>query len=121
VVIEFEFRLHRVSQVLGGLLAWPASVGGDVLRFWRDWVADAPDRVCTMAAFLYAPPAPFVPPEVQGTPIFAIASSGRCRPRRYRACSMTAFRAVHATTGDSGYVDRLTDEAIDAIVAQRPG
>jgi hypothetical protein len=86
VVIEFEFRLHRVSQVLGGLLAWPASVGGDVLRFWRDWVADAPDRVCTMAAFLYAPPAPFVPPEVQGT---------RSSPSRPRA---------DAVRGDTGHV-----------------
>jgi hypothetical protein len=73
VVTEFEFRLHPVSQVLGGLVAWPAPAARDVLRFWRDWVRDTPDELCTMAAFLYAPPEPFVPPEVVGMPIFAIA------------------------------------------------
>ena len=63
----------RVSQVLGGLVAWPAQAGGEILRFWRDWVRDTPDELCTMAAFLYAPPEPFVPPEMRGAPIFAIA------------------------------------------------
>ena len=32
-----------------------------------------PDELCTMAAFLYAPPEPFVPPEVVGQPVFGIA------------------------------------------------
>jgi FAD/FMN-containing dehydrogenase len=146
VVVEFEFRLHRVSQVLGGLLAWPASVGGDVLRFWRDWVADAPDRVCTMAAFLYAPPAPFVPPEVQGTPIFAIAcfdtdldgsAERNLQPLRDQNPALDVlgpmpYAAIQGMFDDgvprgsrnywrSGYVDRLTDEAIDAIVAHAGG
>jgi FAD/FMN-containing dehydrogenase len=73
VVAEFEFRLHPVSQIMGGLMAWPAAAAPDVLRAWRDWVPGTPDELCTMGAFIYAPPEPFVPPEVQGTPIFAIA------------------------------------------------
>jgi FAD/FMN-containing dehydrogenase len=31
VVTEFEFRLHPVSQVFGGLVAWPADAARDVL------------------------------------------------------------------------------------------
>src|SRR5437588_8808915 len=73
VVTEFEFRLYPVSQVLGGLIAWPLEAARDVLRYWRDWVRETPDELCTMAAFLYAPPEPFVPPEVVGSPIFAMA------------------------------------------------
>lgn len=146
VVVEFEFRLHRVSQVLGGLLAWPAAAGRDVLRFWRDWVRHTPDQLCTMAAFLYAPPAPFVPPEVQGTPIFAIAclhtdlegrSEQDLKALREQNTALDIlgpmpYTAVQGMFDDgvprgsrnywrSGYVDALTDEAIDAIVAQAEG
>ena len=137
VVTEFEFRLHRVSQVLGGLLAWPAQAGGEVLRFWRDWVRDTPDELCTMAAFLYAPPEPFVPPEMRGAPIFAIAcfhtdlegSAGDdlqalrdqkpaldvLGPMPYTAIQGMFDAGVPRGSRNywrSGYVDVLTDEAI---------
>ena len=146
VVVEFEFRLHRVSQVLGGLLAWPAQAGGEVLRFWRDWVRDTPDELCTMAAFLYAPPEPFVPPEMRGAPIFAIAcfhtdlegSAGDdlqalrdqkpaldvLGPMPYTAIQGMFDAGVPRGSRNywrSGYVNVLTDEAIDAIVARADG
>jgi FAD/FMN-containing dehydrogenase len=142
VVTEFEFRLHRVSQVLGGLVAWPAQAAGDVLRFWRNWVHGTPDELCTMAAFLYAPPEPFVPPEVQGTPIFAIACfhldpEGNAEddlralrdldpavdvlgPMPYTAIQGMFDGGVPRGSRNywrSGYVDALTDGAIDAILS----
>src|SRR5438309_1080781 len=64
VVTEFTFRVHPVPQVYGGLFGWPAEAARDVLRVYRDWARDAPDEVCTLAAFLHAPPEPFVPPEI---------------------------------------------------------
>ena len=65
-----------------GSLAWPAQAAGrDVLRFWRDWIRDTPDDLCTMAAFLYAPPEPFVPPKVVG----AADLRDRVLPPRSRA------------------------------------
>jgi FAD/FMN-containing dehydrogenase len=73
VVTEFEYRLHPVSQIYGGLVGWPVDAAREVLRFWRDWVSETPDELCTMAAFLYAPPEPFVPPEMVGMPFFGIA------------------------------------------------
>jgi FAD/FMN-containing dehydrogenase len=73
VVTEFEYRLHPVSQIYGGLLGWPFEAAPDVLRAWREWIAGTPDELCTMAAFLYAPPLPFIPEEVQGSPIFGLA------------------------------------------------
>src|SRR5437588_114543 len=48
VVTEFEFKLHPISQVMGGMVAWPADAGRDILRFWRDWVRHNPDELCTM-------------------------------------------------------------------------
>lgn len=73
VVTEFEYRLHPVSDVIAGLLVWPAPAARDILRVWREWAGQTPDDLCTMAAFLYAPPEPFVPPEVVGHPVFGIA------------------------------------------------
>jgi FAD/FMN-containing dehydrogenase len=146
VVTEFEFRLHPVSQVFGGLIAWPAEAGRDVLRFWRDWVTDTPDQLCTMAAFLYAPPEPFVPPEVVGSPIFAIAcfhsdpagsAEDDLRPLRDLGPAVDVlgpmpYLAIQGMFDAglprgsrnywrSGYIDTLTDEAIDTIIAQTPG
>ncbi|HEY7968051.1 MAG TPA: FAD-binding oxidoreductase [Solirubrobacteraceae bacterium] len=73
VVTEFEFALHPVSTVLGGLVAWPLERARDVLRFWRSWTASPPEELCTLAAILYGPPEPFIPPELHGAPIIAIA------------------------------------------------
>ncbi len=142
VVTEFQFRLHPVSQVFGGLVAWPAQAARDVLRFWRDWVRDTPDELCTMAAFLYAPPEPFVPQEVHGTPIFAIAclhldpeggAEDDLRPLRDLSPAVDVLGPMPYTAIQgmfdagvprgsrnywrSGYVDALTDDAIDAIIS----
>jgi FAD binding domain/Berberine and berberine like len=73
VVTEFEFGLHSVGPVLAaGLLAWPRSQAGDVIRFYRDYMAQASDQVGGGAAFITAPPAPFVPAELQGQPVIGI-------------------------------------------------
>ena len=46
VVTEFTFQLHPVGPiVLGGMLMYPASMARKLLRFWRDFMTDAPDAV----------------------------------------------------------------------------
>ncbi|HYH52084.1 MAG TPA: FAD-binding oxidoreductase [Acidimicrobiia bacterium] len=73
VVTSFEFRLHPVGPVVtGGMLAWPRERAGEVLRFWRDYVETAPDEFGSAPALLTAPPAPFVPADLQGRPAVAI-------------------------------------------------
>src|SRR5215813_13497597 len=37
VVTSFEYRLHPVSTVLGGLVLYPLDQGREVLRFYRDF------------------------------------------------------------------------------------
>ncbi len=49
--------------------------GRDLLRFYRDFMLAAPDEVGGGMAFITAPPAPFVPPEVQGHPVIGIVVS----------------------------------------------
>jgi FAD/FMN-containing dehydrogenase len=76
IVTAFHFQLHPLPPVvLAGMLIHPAAVGAELLRFYRDFMLAAPDEVGGGVAFITAPPAPFVPPEVQGHPIVAIVVS----------------------------------------------
>jgi FAD/FMN-containing dehydrogenase len=74
VVTSFEFRLHPVGPaVYGGAIFHPAERAGVLLRFYSEWTRTLPDELTTMVAFLTAPPAPFIPAELQGTPMVAVA------------------------------------------------
>jgi FAD/FMN-containing dehydrogenase len=73
IVTAFHFRLHELPpSILAGLLVYPAAVGRELARFYRDFLLNAPDEVGGGLAFITAPPAPFVPPEVQGHPVIGV-------------------------------------------------
>jgi FAD/FMN-containing dehydrogenase len=73
VVTAFEFRLRPLGPVvLGGMLVYPAAMAGEVVRFYREFMTDAPDEVGAGLAFVTAPPADFVPEPVRGQPVVAI-------------------------------------------------
>ncbi|HZQ04321.1 MAG TPA: FAD-binding oxidoreductase [Gaiellaceae bacterium] len=67
IVTEFEFRLNPLGPiVVAGPVAWPMEESPEVLRFYRDWVAAAPDELMTIVVHRKAPPLPFVPVEFHG-------------------------------------------------------
>jgi FAD binding domain/Berberine and berberine like len=73
VVTSFDYRLHEVGPIIyGGMLVCPPDRAGEVLRFMRDYMADAPDDLGGAVAFVSAPPEPFVPPEMHFKPILGI-------------------------------------------------
>jgi FAD binding domain-containing protein/berberine-like enzyme len=63
VVTSFEYRLHPVTQVLGGMVIYPLDQARDVLRFYRDFCGALPDEAEAYAALLTAP---------QGMPVAAL-------------------------------------------------
>jgi FAD/FMN-containing dehydrogenase len=74
IVTEFEFRCVPLGPyVMAGPVFWPMTQSRDVLRFYRDWVADAPDELMTIVIHRKAPPLPFVPPELRGEPVVVVA------------------------------------------------
>src|SRR5579883_741004 len=73
VVTRFAFRLHEVGSVLAGAVFHPIGSAPDLLKTFRTFAADAPDECTLMLAFLTAPPAPFLPAHVHGTPAVALA------------------------------------------------
>jgi FAD/FMN-containing dehydrogenase len=74
IVTEFEFRLNPLGPiVLAGPIVWPMEESGEVLRFYRDWIADAPDELMTIVVHRRAPALPFVPTEFHGKHVVMVA------------------------------------------------
>jgi FAD binding domain/Berberine and berberine like len=73
IVTEFEFRLNPLGpMVVAGPVFWPMEQSPQVLRFYRDWIADAPDELMTLVVHRKAPPLPFVPAELHGKLVVAV-------------------------------------------------
>jgi hypothetical protein len=67
IVTEFAFRLNPVGPiVLAGPIFWLMEESPNVLRFYREWIAEAPDELMTIVIHRKAPPLPFVPRELHG-------------------------------------------------------
>lgn len=135
VVTSFQYRLHEVSTILGGLVIHPRAAAPDVLRFHRDFVRSAPEEVTSYAAMLTLP---------DGTPAVALATcycgdlaEGEqvLRPLREFGTPMVDMMQPMPYTGMQGlfgpsfpwnnrnywkstYARDLPDAAIDALVEQ---
>jgi FAD/FMN-containing dehydrogenase len=55
VATSFEYRLHPLSEVVGGLVAHPFEAARDVLRFYREFTQSVPDELTVFAGLVYAP------------------------------------------------------------------
>lgn len=143
VVTRFELQLHEVPEVYGGPVFYPVSECEKVMRFYRDFMADAPRETSAFFAFLIAPSAPFVPEELHGHTACAIvvaytgpADQAEEAIRPIREAGMVAldlagpipYPALNSLFDDllphglhhywkADFVGELTDEAI-AIHAQ---
>ncbi|WP_340114787.1 FAD-binding oxidoreductase [Maribellus mangrovi] len=74
VVTSFRYQLHDVGHmVFGGAFFYTAEKAIELLRFYRDWTPEMSDELTTMVAFITAPPEPFIPKELVGTPMIVLA------------------------------------------------
>jgi FAD/FMN-containing dehydrogenase len=64
VVTRFQFRLHALPAVVGGMLLLPATA--ETVAGFMALSADAPEELSAIANVMPAPPMPFVPVEVHG-------------------------------------------------------
>lgn len=72
VVTRFEFRLHPVRQITGGLSLFAIERAREVFTFYREWVGRITDDLTPMLIFLEGPDADFVPEHLRGTSVIAI-------------------------------------------------
>jgi FAD/FMN-containing dehydrogenase len=75
IVTSFEYRLHPVGPiVLAGPVFHPIEDAPEVLRFYREFIAAAPDELTTIFELSVAQPVPFLPEEVHGKPIVMLGA-----------------------------------------------
>jgi FAD/FMN-containing dehydrogenase len=75
VVGSFRFALHPVGPtVTAGPVFWAAEDTTEVLRFYRDFAADAPDELGTVIRLGTIPPLPVIGEELHFRPAVAVAT-----------------------------------------------
>ena len=61
VVTSFLFKAHPVQMVCAGPMLWSLDDAADVMKWYRDFIVDAPEEMNGFFAFLTVPPGPPFP------------------------------------------------------------
>jgi hypothetical protein len=142
IVTALHIALLPIAEVYGGILIFPAEVGAEAVRAFRDWTTTVPDEVSSVVRFITPPPIPDVPEPLRGTPLLTI-DAGICvgseaegealiAPLReigepimdtFAWMPASGLSRIHMDPespvpgiGEGGTVAELPDEAIDAWV-----
>ena len=135
VVTSFEFRLHPLGRIVGGMVAHPRDRAHDVLKFFRAYCAEAPDELTLVAAFLTTPeghPAVAVaacysgPTEEAERVIKPLREYGPPLVDRLAGMPYTVLQSMLDMSAPSGYLNywkadfmaEFTDRAIDLLIEQ---
>ncbi|HET6877646.1 MAG TPA: FAD-binding oxidoreductase [Jatrophihabitans sp.] len=145
IVTSFEYDLHPVGpDVTAGLIFFPGAAARDVLRGWRDLTGSMPRELTSLVNLTTAPPVPFLPEAVHGTPIVAIALM-HCGPLADGERAVAPLRALAEPILDivgpmpyaamqqvldplwargahnyftSAFVDTLSDEVLEEVIGR---
>jgi len=81
VVTGIDYLLYPVGpEVVGGIVAWPASEAHKVLELYRTLAEQSPPELTLVALMRPAPPAPWLPKDMHGKPIVALLACYSGRP-----------------------------------------
>ncbi len=72
VVTSFLFKLHPLPNLYAGPMLWPLEKSGEVLRWYRDFIVNAPDELNGFFAFLTVPAGPPFPEELWGQKVCGV-------------------------------------------------
>jgi hypothetical protein len=75
IVTALELELTPVSEVYAGALIFPAELGTEAVRSYRDWTATLPDDVTSRGRFLRPPPMPDVPEPLRDRPLWTVTAA----------------------------------------------
>jgi FAD/FMN-containing dehydrogenase len=91
VATRFQFQLHEVGTIVGGMLILPATP--DVIASFVAEAQAAPDELSTIAMVMPAPPMPFVPAEHHGR-LVLMAMLAYAGPTDAGQRAVAPFRAI---------------------------
>ena len=100
VVTGFDYRLYPVGpEVVGGVVAWPASEAQGALELYRTLAEQSPPELTLVCMMRPAPPAPWLPKEMHGKPIVAILACFTGKPEDGEAL-VAPIKAFRKPIGD---------------------
>jgi hypothetical protein len=76
IVTALHMRLLPIAEIYAGALVFPAELGANAVRSYRDWAAGVSDDVTSVVRFVTPPPIPDVPEPIRGVPLLTI--DGAC-------------------------------------------
>lgn len=97
VATHFQFRLHEVDTIVGGMLILPATP--DVIRSFVAEAEAAPDGLSTIANVAPAPPLPYLPAEYHGR-LIVMAFLMYAGPTEVGERVIAPFRALATSIAD---------------------
>lgn len=75
VVTRFSYRLHQLGpNVLAGPVVWPMEDAPEVMRFYREFCASAPNQLTTITQYRTLPAFPIFPARFHGRKVLQIGS-----------------------------------------------
>jgi FAD/FMN-containing dehydrogenase len=72
VVTSFEFRLHPIRTVYAGPVLWPPDQAVEAMRFYREFMKEAPQELNALFAFIVVPPEPPFPQHLHNRPMSGV-------------------------------------------------
>ena len=134
IVTSFEYQLHPVGPVLGGMMIYPFAQAKAVLQFHRDFISTAPDAYTCFPALGTAPTGEAVallrvcyngPLEEGERVLRPLRAFGSPLADRIAPMAYTALQSMYDAGAPPGIhvywksnaLTELSDEAIDTMVA----
>jgi hypothetical protein len=146
VVTALQLPLLPVPDLYAGTLIFPAELGAEAFRAYREWAGGVGEEVTSIARLLRPPPIPDVPEPLRGVPVITIGAAcigdragGEATIAPLRELGepiMDIFDQIPAAglcrihmdpeqpvpgLGHHAPIAELPDEAIEAFVANGPG
>jgi FAD binding domain len=72
IVTAITLSLVPVATAYAGILIFPAELGAEAIRRYRDWAEEVSEDVTSVVRFLRPPDMPDVPEPLRGTPLLTI-------------------------------------------------
>ena len=72
VITELKMRLHPISTVVAGPMFWELDKTVDILKWYREFILNAPEDLNGFFAFASVPPAPMFPEELHLQKVAAV-------------------------------------------------
>jgi FAD/FMN-containing dehydrogenase len=72
IVTALHLDLVPVAEAYAGVLVFPAELGQEAVRAWRDWTETVSDGITSVVRFLHPPDLPGVPEPVRGRKLLTI-------------------------------------------------